>query len=67
MKTYGGMEVQLHAFFILASDGDDQLASHPDHFTLGTHSIGDWMGPTNGLDMVVRKNHSPFQEGLSNV
>jgi len=34
MKTYGGVEVQLHTL-TSALDGGDWSPSHPDRFTLG--------------------------------
>jgi hypothetical protein len=33
MKSYGSMEVQLHAFLTLAQGGSEWSASHTDHFT----------------------------------
>jgi hypothetical protein len=35
MKTYGGMEVQLHVFLISALDGGEQSPSRPDRFIPG--------------------------------
>jgi hypothetical protein len=48
MKTYWGMEVQLHAFLISALDGGEWSASRPGRFTprervRGTHWIGGWV------------------------
>jgi hypothetical protein len=33
MKTYGGVEIQPHAFLTSALDGGEWLASRPGHFT----------------------------------
>jgi hypothetical protein len=33
MKTYRGVEIQLHTFLTLALDGGEWSASHPSHFT----------------------------------
>jgi len=38
MKTYGGVEVQLHSFITLALDGDEWSAWCPNHFTLQKRS-----------------------------
>jgi hypothetical protein len=45
IKTYGGVEVMLHAFLTLPLDGDDYSVLRPSRFTLqeiapGTHCIG---------------------------
>jgi len=49
MKTYEGVEVQLHAFLTLVLDEGKWSASHPGHFTpgesaSGIHGIGSWIG-----------------------
>jgi hypothetical protein len=59
MKTYGGVEVQLHAL-TSAVGGDGRLASRPGRFTPGvrtpcTHWIEGWMGPRAGLDAVAKE------------
>jgi hypothetical protein len=67
MKTYWGVEVQLHAL-TSALDGGEWLASRPGRFTPrerapGTHWIGGWVGPRAILDTVVkRKIPSPRRE-----
>jgi hypothetical protein len=68
MKTYWGVEIQLHALLISALDGGEWSASRPGCFTpreraLGTHWIGGWVGPGAVLDPVVkRKIPSPRLE-----
>jgi hypothetical protein len=59
MKTYGGVEVYLHAFLTSALDGSEWSASRPGHFihgerALGTHCIGGWVGSRVGLDAVAK-------------
>jgi len=49
--------VQLHALLTSALDGGEWSASHPGRFTPrerapGTHWIGGWVDPRNGLDAV---------------
>jgi len=50
MKTYRGVEVQLHAFLTSALDGGEWSVSRPGRFTPrkrapGAHWIGGWVGP----------------------
>jgi hypothetical protein len=52
MKTYGGVEVQFHAFLTSALDGGECSASLPGHSTSGTR----WVGLKAGLDAVKRKD-----------
>jgi hypothetical protein len=66
MKTNGEVEIQLHEFLTLALDGGEWSASHPGHFTYrekapDTHWIGGWMGPTAGLDEVLKRKNSCSQ------
>jgi hypothetical protein len=47
MKTYGGVEIYLHAFLNSALDGCEMSASRPDSFNPGvgfpaTHLVGGW-------------------------
>jgi hypothetical protein len=63
MKTYWGVEVQLHAFLISALDGGEWSASRPRERYRGTHWIGGWVGPVAVLDTVVKiKIPSPRRE-----
>jgi len=62
MTTYGGVEIQLHAFLTSALAGHEQSASLPSHFTCGarapgSHLIGGWVGPWASLDMVAKRNN----------
>jgi hypothetical protein len=55
MKTYGGVDVQIHVFLTSALVGGEWSASHPGLFTPGerapgTHWIEGWMDPRAGLD-----------------
>jgi hypothetical protein len=54
MKTYGGVNVQIHIFLISALNGGKWSASRPGRFTPGesaprTHWIADWVGLRAGL------------------
>jgi hypothetical protein len=56
--TYGGMEVQLHAFSTSALDEGEWSTSCPDRPRergLDTHGIGGWMSPKAGLDAVATR------------
>jgi hypothetical protein len=60
MKTYEGVDVQIHVFLTSALIGGEQSASYPGHFTTGergasAHWIGGWVGPITGLDVEERK------------
>jgi hypothetical protein len=59
MKACGGVNVQIHIFFISALAGDEWSASRPGRFTPresapGTHWIGGWVDPTAGPDDVEK-------------
>jgi hypothetical protein len=60
MKTYWGVEVELHAFLASALDGGEWSVSRPGRFTPrerdpGTHWRGGWVGPRVVLDTVVKR------------
>jgi hypothetical protein len=61
MKTYWGVDVQIHVFLTSAVAGGELSASHPSRFTPGesapgTHWIGGWVGPrTSLINMEKRK------------
>jgi hypothetical protein len=61
MKTYTGVDVQIHVFLNSALVGGKWSASRLGRFTPGerapgTHWIGGWVGPRTGPDVVkVRK------------
>jgi hypothetical protein len=67
-RNIGGVEVWLHAFLTLALDGSEWSTSHPTCFTSmerapNTHSLGRWVGPRDGLDIMAKKRKSlPCQE-----
>jgi hypothetical protein len=59
MKTYGGVDVQIHIFLTSALAGSEWSASRPGRLTPGerahgTHWIGGWVGPRAGLDDVKK-------------
>jgi len=63
MKTYMGVESQLHAFLNSALDGGEWLISRSGSFTLGariadTNWIGGWMGPRVDLDTGCKEKRS---------
>jgi hypothetical protein len=63
MKTYGGVEVELHPFLTLALDGGAWSASGPGYFTptervSDTHWIGGWVYPRASLDAVEKRKIS---------
>jgi hypothetical protein len=60
MKTYGGVDVQIHVFLTSALIGGEWSASRPCRFTHrertpDIHSIGGWVNPTAGLDDVEKR------------
>jgi hypothetical protein len=50
MKTYGGVDVQIHIFLTSALVGGERSASRPCRFTSSTHFIGGWVDPRAVLD-----------------
>jgi hypothetical protein len=62
MKTYWGVEVQLHALTLAlhGSEWSDLRACcfSPDKRALGTHWIRGWVGPRTVLGAVVKKRKS---------
>jgi hypothetical protein len=60
MKTYGGVDVQIHVFLTSTLAGGEWSALRPGRFTPGerapgTHWIGGWMGPRAGLGDVEKR------------
>jgi hypothetical protein len=60
MKTYGGVDVQIHIFLTSALAGGVWSASRPGRFTAeerapGTHWTGGWVDPRAGLNDVVKR------------
>jgi hypothetical protein len=60
MKTYGGVDVQIHVFLTSALVGGERLDSRPGRFTPGIHWRGSWVGPRTGLDDVERRKIFPL-------
>jgi hypothetical protein len=59
MKAYGGVDVKIHIFLTLALVGE-WSASRLGRFTPwerapGADCIGDWVGPSAGLDDVEKR------------
>jgi hypothetical protein len=56
MKTYWGVEIQLHATLTSALDGGEwPRLIYPPGKSLGTLWIRGWMGPKTDLDAVVKR------------
>jgi hypothetical protein len=71
MKSYGGVDVEIHIFLTSALVGGEWSASRPVRFTPRerapvTHWIGDWVGPRTGLDDMERRESCPYQDSNSN-
>jgi hypothetical protein len=65
MKTYGGVDVQIHVFLTSALVEGEWSASRtcrttPEETSPGTHWIGGWVGPRTGLDDAERKKILPL-------
>jgi hypothetical protein len=65
MKTYGGAELQVHAFLTSALDGGEWPASQigcffPEKGAFSTHSIGGWVGLRTYLG-AMGKYYLPLQ------
>jgi hypothetical protein len=59
MKTYLGMDEEVHVLLTSTLVGDEWLASRPGRFTpeeraAGTHWIGGWVDPRDELDGVEK-------------
>jgi hypothetical protein len=66
MKTYGGVDVQIHIFLTLALTGGEWSASCPGRFTpreraSSTHWIGGWVDPRAGLDDMEKRKFLTLQ------
>jgi hypothetical protein len=62
MKTYWGLEVQLHAFLTSALKGDEWSASRPGRLTTGVrapgnHWTGGWVDTRASLDAVAKRKN----------
>jgi hypothetical protein len=60
MKAYGGVDVLNEAFLIQALVGGEWSASRSGQFTpeeraQNTHWVGGWVGPSEGLGYVDRR------------
>jgi len=65
MKTYWGLEVQLHPFLTSALDESEWSASYPGPLTSeerapGEYCTGGWVGPRNGLNVVAKGKYLPL-------
>jgi hypothetical protein len=65
MKTYGGVDVEIHIFLTSALNGGEWSATSPGRFTPGeiassTHWIGGWVGPRIDLEDVERRKILPL-------
>jgi hypothetical protein len=60
MKTYGGVDVQIHVLLASALGGGNLSASLPCRCTPGTHWIGSGVGPITGLKDMERKKFFPL-------
>jgi hypothetical protein len=60
MKAYVGVDVYIHIFLTSALVGGDWSTSRPSRFTPrggapGTHSIGEWVDLSAGLDNLEKR------------
>jgi hypothetical protein len=65
MKTYGGMDVQIHVFLTSALVGGESSASRPGCFTPGerapgTQWIGGWVGTRTRLEDMEKRKFLPL-------
>jgi hypothetical protein len=60
VKTYGGVDVQIHVFLTSALIGGEWSTSRPGPFTPGTHWVRGWVDLRTGLDDVEKKKISPL-------
>jgi len=62
MKTYEGVEVQLHVFLTSVTDGEELSASHPGTLPRGKnpsiHWTEGWMGPRADPESVAKRKKS---------
>jgi hypothetical protein len=64
MKTYGGIDIEIHILLSSALVGSERSATRTCHFTPGeitpgTYCIGVWVGPMAGLDDMVKRKILP--------
>jgi hypothetical protein len=65
MKTYGGVNVQIHVLLISVLVGGEWLVSSPDSFipekrASRTHLIGDWVAPRTSVDDANKRKILPL-------
>jgi hypothetical protein len=58
MKTYGGVDVQIHVFLTSKLYGDEWSSSRPMEITAGVQWIGGWMGRRVSLGSAEYRNVS---------
>jgi hypothetical protein len=66
MKTYGGVNEEIHIFLTSALAGVERSASRKGRYTPGerapgTHWRGGWVDPRAGLDDVVKRKFLTLQ------
>jgi hypothetical protein len=70
MKTYGGMEIQIHIFFTSAPVTGEWSASHhcftPVERAPSIYWPGGWVGPESVWTMRVSGKFSPYRDSNSN-
>lgn len=58
MKTYSGVDVELHTFLTSALKGGEQSDSCPCHFAPHAHYKGGWVGTRISLDATEKEKPS---------
>jgi hypothetical protein len=64
MKTYGGVDVQIHVFLTSASL---LCCFTPGERALNAHLIGGWVGPRNSLEVLEKRKIYPVENRTPKV